>query len=229
MVSSSCRLMRRSPERAGVRWLVFAKAPVPGLAKTRLIPALGAEGAARLQGVLIERTLQCCTEIAPHGVELWCAPAATHPFFAGCARRYGVRLQEQRGKDLGARMFAALQQTLRRGDAAVLLGTDAPTIGLDDLRGAAAALRAGVDAVLAPAFDGGYVLIGLNRLDPALFRGVDWGGPRVLQQTRERLRASGFRWRELRGHHDIDRPEDWHRLLRRAPEWADRLREGLPP
>ncbi len=214
---------------ADVRFLIFAKAPVEGLAKTRLIPALGATGAARLQAAMIEQTLQTCLRIAPRGVELWCAPKAAHPFFDAVGRRFGVLLQEQQGTDLGERMLHALSDALLRTEAAVLLGTDAPTIRASDLRSAAGALRSGTDVVLAPALDGGYVLIGVNRVDPRLFDKVEWSSPRVLAQTRERLRALNYRWRELRAHRDIDRPEDWAWLLQRAPEWAERLKRPLQP
>ncbi len=205
-----------------VSLLVFAKAPVAGQVKTRLIPALGAERAARLHAALVEHTLQTCRRAQVPRVELWCDPAVSDPFFVEMSRRYGVPRYRQRKGDLGERMVRALADALRRSDAAVLLGTDAPTIAAEDLRSAVEALGTGTDAVLAPAFDGGYVLIGLRRTVPALFRDVRWGGAGVLQQTRERLESLGYRWREIRSHHDIDRPEDWERLLERDPAWAER-------
>lgn len=220
----------RADSRLGVmptRFLVFAKAPVAGWAKTRLIPTLGAEGAARLQAALIEHTLCSCGDAGRDAVELWCAPDAEHPFFVHVAKRFGATLHQQRGDDLGQRMFEALSSALRYSRAAVLVGTDAPTLTVGDLHSADAVLSAGAEAVLAPAFDGGYVLIGLRRVDRELFRDVEWGTARVLEQTRERLRALGYRWRELSPHHDIDRPEDWTRLIARSPEWAERL--GRPP
>lgn len=205
-----------------VRLLIFAKAPIPGLCKTRLVPVLGVEGAARLQGVLIEQTVRCCVETGIGGVELWCAPDVTHPLFVDCARRFGLQLYPQGVGDLGERMFLALSHALRRCPAAVLIGTDAPEMGAMDLRSAIEVLHSGSDAVLAPAFDGGYVMIGLRRIDPVLFRDVAWGSGGVMQQTRERLELLGYQWQELRCHHDIDRPEDWKRLLQRQPSWAER-------
>jgi glycosyltransferase A (GT-A) superfamily protein (DUF2064 family) len=77
---------------------------------------------------------------------------------------------------------------------------------------AAAALRAGNDAVFAPAEDGGYVLIGLARNEPRLFSGISWGSAQVMAQTRECLRACALRWHELETLWDVDRPEDWQRL-----------------
>ncbi|MDA1116706.1 MAG: DUF2064 domain-containing protein, partial [Proteobacteria bacterium] len=75
-------------------------------------------------------------------------------------------------------------------------------------------LAGGADAVFAPAEDGGYALVALRRVSPRLFAGIEWGGPRVMAQTRERLLALGWRWRELRTVWDVDRPEDYRRLQR---------------
>ena len=196
---------------AGRRLLVFARAPVPGLAKTRLIPALGAEGAAALQGRLLERTLATACAVAPGRVELWCAPDPGAPAFAAAVERWGVTLQRQPPGDLGARMHAALATALDRGERALLVGCDCPVLATADLEQAFTALDAD-DDVLGPAADGGYVLVGARRLSPLLFMGIDWGGPRVLRQTRARLVALGWRWHELRTLWDVDRPEDLARL-----------------
>lgn len=193
------------------RLLVFARAPVPGLVKTRLIPALGAAGAAALHGRLLERTLATACAAAPGRVELWCTPDTGAPAFAAAAEHWGVTLQRQPPGDLGARMHAALAAALDRGTRALLIGCDCPALTAADLEQAFAALDAD-DVVLGPAADGGYVLVGARRLSPLLFTGIDWGGPRVLRQTRARLVALGWRWHELRTLWDVDRPEDLARL-----------------
>ena len=208
---------------------VFAKAPVPGFAKTRLIPVLGAEGAARLQVALVRHSveLSCAAAHAANGsVELWCAPDAENPLFERCAADFGVRLESQRGGDLGARMCGAFAAGLRRAEAVVLLGSDAPALTPDDLIAAAAALATGRDAVLVPALDGGYVLIGLTRLETGLFEHVQWGTARVLAQTRQRLLRLGYDWEELPVQGDLDTPEDWQRLVAARPEWRRRLSES---
>ena len=189
--------------------IVFAKAPVPGAAKTRLIPALGERGAARLHERFVRRTVETARTAFPGAVELCCAPDASHPFFRGIE---GVRLDEQGGGDLGARMHRALARTLRGADAAVLIGADCPALTSDDLLAAAARLAEGADAVLGPADDGGYVLIGARRVVPELFDGIAWGGARVLDEQRDRLRALGWRWSELPPLWDVDRPEDLERI-----------------
>jgi hypothetical protein len=196
---------------AARRLLVFARAPVPGLVKTRLIPALGAEGAAALHRRLLERTLATACAVAPGRVELWCTPDPAAPAFAAAAERWGVVLRRQPPGDLGARMHAALAAALDSGTRALLIGCDCPALTAADLEQAFAALDAD-DVVLGPAADGGYVLVGARRLSPLLFMGIDWGGPRVLRQTRARLVALGWRWHELRTLWDVDRPEDLARL-----------------
>ncbi|MEW5862344.1 MAG: TIGR04282 family arsenosugar biosynthesis glycosyltransferase [Pseudomonadota bacterium] len=196
--------------------IVFAKAPRPGRVKTRLARALGAAAAARLQVRLLERALASARRARCAEVELHCAPACAHPLLRRLARRYRARLRAQGAGDLGQRMHTALAEALGRRAAAVLVGSDCPALGPRELRAAFAALAGGMDAVIAPAADGGYALIGLRRSAPLLFEGIAWGGPRVLEQTRARLRALGLRWRELPQVRDVDRALDLARL-RRAP------------
>ncbi|HEY5790967.1 MAG TPA: TIGR04282 family arsenosugar biosynthesis glycosyltransferase [Gammaproteobacteria bacterium] len=190
------------------RLLVFAKAPEPGAVKTRLIPALGAGAAADLHARLLERTLETACSAGVARVCLCCAPDRTHPAFASAAGRWPLELCDQAQGDLGQRMHAALAEALQQAATALLIGSDCPDLAAADLAAAFAAL-ADHDAVLGPAVDGGYYLVGLARPpSPALFAGIDWGGPRVLVQTRARLVALGWRWRELRTLRDVDRPED---------------------
>lgn len=195
--------------------IVFARAPRPGRVKSRLQSALGAAGAARLHARLLARALATARSARCGAVELHCAPHPGHPLFRALARRHGIRLRKQVGGDLGARMHGALEGALKGADAAVLIGSDCPALRPADIRAAFAALRAGADAVLAPAEDGGYPLIGLKRASSALFEGVPWGGPKVLSETRARLARMGWTWIELRLLWDVDRPEDVARLRRR--------------
>jgi hypothetical protein len=199
-----------------MRIIVFARAPVPGAAKTRLVPALGAEGAARLHARLVERTLAtaCAAGIGP--VELCCAPDAAHPFFAACAARFCVALTAQGAGDLGARMHRALAVDL----PAVLVGSDCPALTPDVLHAAAAALRDDRDVVFAPAEDGGYALVAANRLRPGCFARIPWGSPEVMARQRSRLRACGLRWRELAPLWDVDLPSDLERLRRELTDGA---------
>lgn len=196
------------PLRLTARIIVFAKAPVPGEAKTRLIPALGAAGAARLHERLVDRALETACAAGLGAVELCCAPDAAHPFFADRAARLGVALTEQGPGDLGARMQRALAARL----PAVLIGADCPAMTPEYLREAGRALADGYDAVLGPAEDGGYVLVATGRSHPEAFTGIRWGGPYVMEEQRARFRTIGWRWIELATLWDVDRPEDLARL-----------------
>ncbi len=187
---------------------------MPGDAKTRLIPALGAAGAAALHERMVERALATAVAAEAGPVELCCAPDASHPFFAAVARRHGASLGGQGPGDLGERMHRALGRALAGAPAAIVIGSDCPALTPRHLRDAAAALAGGHDAALAPTEDGGYALIGLARAAHALFTRIAWGGPDVLQDTRARLAALGWRWRELDTLWDVDRPEDLARLRR---------------
>jgi rSAM/selenodomain-associated transferase 1 len=182
--------------------------------KTRLVPLLGAHGAARLHARMIEGAVCVAKEARFTRIELHCAPSTRHPVFARLARRYSIQLRAQARGDLGARMFLACKRALRSARAVVLIGTDCPVLRSADLRAARRALQGGADAVLSPAEDGGYALIGLRRVSLQLFSGIEWGSDSVLHETRQRLRALGWRWRELRVVWDVDRPEDYARLTR---------------
>ncbi len=202
------------PANAEALFIVFARAPVPGRVKTRLVPLLGPAGAARLQERMAEKALCTALGAARGEVELHCAPDTKHAFFRAMRDRFGVRLRSQGRGGLGARMQRAFARALRRHEYAVLIGSDCPALRPADLRAALRALRAGADAVLGPAEDGGYALLGLRRVRRELFAGVAWGGNRVLGQTRRRLARLGWRWEELRTVWDVDRPQDVARLRR---------------
>ncbi len=197
--------------RAEVAIAVFAKAPVPGEVKTRLVPLLGKESAAELHSTLVRRALATARAAALGPVALWCMPDTGHPFFRTCAESFDVALEAQKGGHLGERMARALESMLRRGPALVI-GSDCPALTPDDLQAAARSL-ATHDAVLQPAEDGGYVLVGLSREVPGLFEGIRWGESHVMRDTRAKLRAARATWRELPARWDVDRPEDYQRLV----------------
>jgi len=200
-----------APRPDRVRIAVFAKAPVPGEVKTRLAALLGPEGAAGLQSGLVRHALSAAMHSRVGPVELWCSPDETHPFFERCAREFGVTLERQRGDDLGERMRHAFDSSHARDHSLILIGADCPALDAATLQSAAAALREH-DAVIAPAEDGGYVLVGLSRPAPELFETIAWGESAVMAQTRLRLSQSGASWMELPTLWDIDRPEDYARL-----------------
>jgi rSAM/selenodomain-associated transferase 2/rSAM/selenodomain-associated transferase 1 len=196
---------------------VMAKAPVAGLAKTRLIPALGAVQAARAQRRFTLNTVQVAQAFTHDGklpLVVWCAPDHHHRLFRALKARKGIDCQAQPPGDLGHRMAHAFQQhfaTSPQPLPLLLVGTDCPTLSPGHLQLAATALSTH-DVVLIPAEDGGYVLIGMRRFVPQAFEQVDWSTPQVLEQTRTRLRQAGASWAELPALWDVDEPADWLRL-----------------
>ena len=187
--------------------IVFAKAPEPGLAKTRLIPALGANRAAALAERMLAHAVGAATAADLGQVELCASPNTSHPSLQRLGLRHGLALSDQGEGDLGARMHRALTRTLRQYRRAILFGSDAPAIDAAMLQQAAAAL-ATHDAVFVPALDGGYALVGLRRPVASLFEGIAWSTASVMAQTRERARAAGLTWAELAAVADIDEPGD---------------------
>jgi len=204
------------------RVMVFARAPTPGEAKTRLIPALGAAGAAALHRRLVMHCLRAATDAQLGPVELWCAPDAGDPFFHECERRFEASLHPQGEGDLGARMQRAFESALARASRAILVGSDIPALSAQYLRDAERALAGGDDVVIGPAEDGGYVLVGLSHCDSELFRGIPWGGSEALAETRRRIARLDWRVTELPALWDVDRPGD----LERLPE---EMRESFMP
>ncbi|WP_445366493.1 TIGR04282 family arsenosugar biosynthesis glycosyltransferase [Methylomonas sp. BW4-1] len=191
--------------------MIFCKAPIPGQVKTRLQPALSAEQAAAAHRQLAYMTLDRAFEQPLCAVELHCAPDASHGFFQDCARRYPLTLKGQYGADLGERMQQAFNDALGRYRHALLMGCDCPSLSSDDLLRASAVLHEGHDAVIAPADDGGYVLIGLNETQPGLFSDMSWGHDQVMVTTRNRAKDIGLNLYELDSQWDVDTYSDWLR------------------
>ncbi|MEI8574220.1 glycosyltransferase [Methylomonas sp. LW13] len=191
--------------------MIFCKAPIPGQVKTRLQPALNAEQAAAAHRQLTYMTLERAFQQPLCAVELHCAPDAGHSFFQDCARRYPLTLKGQYGADLGERMHHALTDALGRYRHALLMGCDCPSLSSDDLLRALAVLREGHDAVIAPADDGGYVLIGLNKTQSGLFSDMSWGHDQVMATTRSRANEMGLNLYELDSQWDVDTYSDWLR------------------
>jgi rSAM/selenodomain-associated transferase 2/rSAM/selenodomain-associated transferase 1 len=193
------------------RLIVFARAPVPGLVKTRLIPALGPQGAAEACRRLTERTIGWASRLDPGGrgrVEVRTDDGTAAPAMAAARAGGGGRAVAQGDGDLGRRMARAFAEAFSSGARrVVLVGADLPDLTPAHIREAWRLLR-GADLVLAPAFDGGYGLIGLGRPCPALFEDISWGSEKVFEQTLSRAAAAGLAAELLPPLRDVDRPED---------------------
>lgn len=194
------------------RLVIFTRFPEPGQTKTRLIPALGAEGAAELQGDMTRHTLRWAKELAPVRIEV--------RFEGGDEGRMRDCFGEdfsycpQGPGDLGCRMARAFQDAFRAGvQDVVLVGTDCPEITPSLVRDAFDHL-VNNDLVLGPATDGGYYLIGLRSETPALFDEMPWGTGEVFSETMRRAEGLTLSASVLRPLADVDQPEDiavWHR------------------
>lgn len=195
------------------RIVVFAKAPVAGFAKTRLIPALGADGAARLARRMLEHAVRAALDARVGPVELCVAPDLQHSVWPALDLPAGLVWSAQGEGDLGARMARAARRAIGHGENVLLIGTDCPALAAADLVDAARAL-AGRDAALLPTFDGGYALLGLRNFHPLLFRDMPWSTDAVAFETLCRLGRLAWTVQSRPPLHDIDEPADLRWLPR---------------
>lgn len=197
------------------RIIIFAKVPLPGFAKTRLIPALGAQGAADLALRMLDSTLMaaCDADIGP--VELCVSPAIEDACWHEISLPSRVKTSSQGVGDLGQRLARAAQRALASGQPLLLIGTDCVEICPQLLQQAAQRLQKH-DAVIYPSADGGYALLGLRRFDHTLFDGIPWSTAQVCQQTTTRIQDLGWQLAQGDTLHDIDEPAD---LALLPPHW----------
>lgn len=203
---------------------IFARLPIPGRTKTRLIPLLGPEGAAEFHAALLKDTARKVAAIASRsrGVVPYLFLPPPSKWFDPIPPR--CTILPQRGRDLGARLDDAFRTVLGLHSSALVMGTDSPLVAPRTLRLALDELRA-CDAVLGPCPDGGYYLVGLRAssaravaaLGPrGIFEGVRWGTASAFHDTLHNLLARG-RTHDLACSildpvRDVDRPRDFHRL-----------------
>jgi hypothetical protein len=182
------------------RVVIFAKAPVPGQVKTRLIPVLGEEGAAALAQQMLLDTCREALAANVGPVEL-CLSGS----FGGVPK--GIEVSDQGGGDLGQRLARAVKRVAETGKAAIFIGTDCPELDFLRLRKAARDLDHH-DAVVHPTFDGGYALLGLNQYEPSIFSGIKWSSRSVAADTIARIRALGWSLHIGDTLRDVDEPAD---------------------
>lgn len=193
--------------------VIMAKAPYPGAVKTRLVPVLGPQGAARLAAYMLEQALAQALRaraIVPDlTLELCVAPDATDAYWATLVGAAPVAVTQQRSGDLGERMAAAVARVTARGDYCVLMGSDCLELTAERIAAAVTRLRREpADLVITPARDGGYVLIGMASLHSALFVDMPWSTSRVMALTRQRASVLGLELVCMETLGDIDEPED---------------------
>jgi rSAM/selenodomain-associated transferase 1 len=198
--------------------VIFAKAPIPGQVKTRLCPPLTPDEAATLHGSFVLDTLErtktaAATFQLPLDRYLACAPDSTHVFFRIMEERQSVRLIDQVGDNLGARMNHAFETLFaQQYTRMVIVGSDVPSLPLERYQQALAALESH-DLVLGPALDGGYYLIGLNRPNPDLFTDIPWSTDQVLPRTQAKAGTLGLKTALLAPWRDVDTIDDLQALI----------------
>lgn len=192
--------------KVATRIVIFAKAPVPGRVKTRLVPLLGEAGAAELASKMLSDTVRHALAAGLATPELCASPRPDDASWAGHLPA-GVLLSDQGPGDLGQRLGAAVMRVIEDGENVLLIGTDCPALDGPRLAAAAAKLEHN-DAVIHPARDGGYVLLGLARTNPSIFHDIAWSTESVSASTIARIAALG--WSIFVGDtlQDIDEPAD---------------------
>jgi uncharacterized protein len=188
--------------------MLFCKAPIAGQVKTRLSSALTPKQCVDVHIELSNRTLSLATQNNLCHVQLWCSPSIDDPFFSATAATYKLPLRQQQGANLGERMHHAFCSALQTYRQALIIGCDCPSLTELDLKAALSVLVQNKDIVLAPAEDGGYVLIGVNQPRPELFHDMPWGQPNLLTQTRALILQHNFKHGEIKQQWDVDTPAD---------------------
>ena len=187
--------------------LIFTKEPVLGEVKTRLQPNYSPEQSLKLHNKLVSNTLTSVCNTTNFDIELCCTPNRNSLFFLNCENSFPVTLGDQLGADLGERMAFAFSVALQTYEKVIIIGTDCPDINEDYISQAIRSLD-DVDAVIGPAADGGYVLLGLRKFSLELFTNISWSSDKVLAQTQKVLNDLSWSHEELGIMHDLDRPED---------------------
>ncbi len=200
--------------------LVFTREPIPGQTKTRLIPDLGAVGAAKLHSKLLYRTLCEASTSKFSAIQLWCSPDINHPKIKSYSGEFNTTLHHQAGEDLGIRMFNALDTALKEYSFAMIVGSDCPMVSAKILDEAFDSLANSIDVVLGACEDGGYYLIGLNQSEYEIFRDINWGTENVADVTRSRVKNLGWKCHETEQLWDIDTIKDVQRLKAFNPDFV---------
>jgi uncharacterized protein len=201
--------------------VVFAREPLPGLSKTRLAAHIGARNAAALAEAFTRDMLAKVRDLGLPLVLAGSAPGAVQDshYFRALGRRFAATLVDQGQGTLGSRM-ARVMAPFARGSV-VLIGTDIPSLPVSIIERASSLISRN-RVVLGPSLDGGYYLVGIHGAIPDMFRGIAWGGPRVLRQTVARVARFGIQPAFAPAWYDIDRWDDLlvltehlHRIARR--------------
>jgi rSAM/selenodomain-associated transferase 1 len=192
--------------------ILMAKAPLPGLVKTRMRPFLGPRGAADLYSCLLaDIAAEAATLGRVRRYLFYLPPEGRSHFLSDPFSRF--QLREQEGNDLGERMAGAMEEAFAAGARRVaVIGADCPALSAQRIRSAFRELSDRADAVFGPAADGGFYLVGRNAAVPSLFPGIEWSTRTVLQSVLSRCRCAGMTYALLPVEADVDTGEDLEAL-----------------
>ncbi len=189
--------------------IVFVKAPVPGMVKTRLQPHLAPDKIVKLYKSFV-------TEIISRGVKLkgvdkflGCAPTRNNDFLRQVTKTYKLKIFDQSGKNLGEKIVNAFQDYFKKGySEIVLIGSDSPTMPIEYMKKAFLELKEN-DFVIGPCCDGGLYLIGAKKkIIPNIFHNIPWDTGEVLNRVLEKINSSGIKFSMLPFWYDVDTIED---------------------
>ena len=188
--------------------ICFCKHPEPGLVKSRLAKAVGVESASNIYKSLLKSTL---VNIKQTNVEayLYCHPDTHHPLLKQHSNKFNICLKSQANGNLGSKMFQAMSEHINENTNVVLIGSDSFEVNTDYILRAFEALNNNYDIVLGPALDGGYALIGANKIDESVFQNICWSTTNVLNQTKENISCLGWKYKCLAEVRDLDTIEDY--------------------
>jgi len=188
--------------------VVFAKSPLTGHCKTRLIPLLGDIRACEFYKSLLANCFDTISEFSNVDISIHIHPDTENPYLSQLRKKYGYEYLSQQGDNLGERMFFSIQQSLKKHSQVVLIGSDCPAIDKDYIDTAFKQLKTH-DIVFGPATDGGYVLIGAKKIDECIFRDIQWSTDQVLEQSLKQSASAGYTISLLKTLRDIDTPDDY--------------------
>ena len=188
--------------------VLFAKAPIPGKVKTRLLPHFTPEQASGLYQAFAEDLIESLCRLPYCTFYLSCSPSMDHRFFSSLAQKYPISLLEQKGEDLGNRMENTFNDLAKSGiKKRVIIGADSPTLSHFLIQEAFEKLNVH-PLTLGPSQDGGYYLIGVSGETPPIFSEISWGTRQVMTQTLKKLSHTPFKLHLLPFWYDVDTPED---------------------
>jgi len=197
--------------------VIMTKVPQAGKVKTRLQPYLTARQSAEISVCFLQDTEAKAKTVAQNLIIAF-SPIEMKNLLIDILQTEPI-LVEQKGENLGERMFHAFEFAfLHDSDAVVMIGTDSPTVPAEFIKRAFAFLETKADAVLGKTKDGGFYLIGLRKLESAIFENVEWSSPKSFEQTKQNIENLNLKLREIPVWYDVDTSEDLERLEKELAE-----------